>query len=197
MAIRLLLFAVLEQTSPWPLVLSSGSASDASPQKSCYFNLLYLFCGGCGAQFFCNSRKALGQLISNSATGPGTSRSRCGGRVIVCGKVSRLKSAGVRIRRRPMPIGGRVADRGPSGRLLSALRGTEKPVVSNRDDLAPMTNRPSKLHYHRSVARRRGANVPLFYPESEAIREASEKPCRGGHGQRPIDWREKSEYYYR
>ena len=55
-----------------------------------------------------------------------------------------------------------------------------------------MTKRPCKLHYYRSVSGRRGADVFLSYPENESIREACEQPCRGGHGQRPVERREKS-----
>src|SRR5690348_4077316 len=58
-----------------------------------------------------------------------------------------------------------------------------------------MAQRPCKLHYHRSVSRRHGADVFLSHPENEPIREASEQPRQGGHGQRPVERREKSDAY--
>src|SRR5262249_34215223 len=41
----------------------------------------------------------------------------------------------------------------------------------------------------------RGAEVFFSYAENEPIRKASEQPCRGGHGQRPVERTEKSEDY--
>jgi len=58
-----------------------------------------------------------------------------------------------------------------------------------------MAKRPRKLHYDRSVARRHSADVLLCYAEKEAVRQANEQPHLGGHGQRPVEWREKSDAY--
>ena len=73
----------------------------------------------------------------------------------------------------------------------------EQPVRSDRDDLTPMAKRPSNLHHHRSISGRRGAQIAMFYSEDDPVKEAEEGPCRGGHSERPVEWREQCQDYDR